>query len=793
MAPLSSGLQPVRITRKKLSSFGRLESASRGRYSADMFASSLEKCVDIRSLRKVHAFILTQGFDKDIYIGSKLLNCYANSGSLSESRWVFDKIINRNLSLWNSAIVGYFRSSHFEEVLQLYLKLKSQGIGIDSSAITFGLKSCTELEDVELGRGIHGDAVKVGLNDGKFTGSSLVVLYSRCGSMDDAKGAFDEILDKDVVAYTAMVTGYAKHSDSRAHMAFRIASSMWREGLDANRVTLVSLLQASGHLKALRKGKAVHGYALRRGIGLSDEVFNTSLVDMYSRCNASASAACILNQTGRTVASWNAMIAGLIHCGQSSEALQSFCLMVKEANFSPDSITLANVLKACSDLNYAYKVTSIHAYLFRRDISLDIVVTTALIDLYSRCGKIKKARLIFDELILRDEILYNVMISGYLQNNEVEEAIKMFREMVKAGIRPDSVTVLSFLSAFADLRDMRKGRWIHGIAVRNFPYTEIDVSNQIIDMYAKWGYTDTARRFFDLLNGKDLVSWTSMMMGYVNFGKGNEALALFQLMRRTGEKPDSVTLITLLQALSQMGCLAEVKEIHGYIYRTCLEKDVATVNSMIMTYAKCGRLDIGQAVFNSLVEGGLTSWNTMIAAYGIHGYCREVLELFHRMPGESIIPDEMTFTSVLSACSHAGLVEEGWKIFRSMNCNYFPIVPKEEHYNCMVDLLGRAGRLEQAYNFVKCSPLSNKTNALSALLAACRVHRNIELGELIGRQLLDLEPQNPSVYSLVCNLYSEAGKWDEAASLRTVARERGLRKLPGISVIEESEEHIGGV
>ena len=190
-------VQPVRIVPKKLFSFGRLESAS-------TFASSLEKCVDIISLRKVHACILTHGFEKDIYIRSKLLNHYANFGRLSESRRVFDKINDENLSLWNSAVVGYFKASHFEEVLQLHLKLKSQGIRIDSLAITFGLKSCTELEDVEFDRGIHGDAIKVGLNDGKFVGSSLVALYSRCGSMDDAKGAFDEILHKDVVAYTAM-------------------------------------------------------------------------------------------------------------------------------------------------------------------------------------------------------------------------------------------------------------------------------------------------------------------------------------------------------------------------------------------------------------------------------------------------------------------------------------------------------------------------------------------------------------------------------------------------------------
>ncbi|ONK60056.1 uncharacterized protein A4U43_C08F13730 [Asparagus officinalis] len=777
MISSSSGIQPVRLVRKNLSNF---------------VESALEKCVDIRSLRKAHACVLTHGFSYSIDIKSKLLGCYAYLGSLSESRWVFDKMIGRNLSLWNSAIVGYFRAGYFEEIPRLYSMLKSERIGVDSLAVTFSLKSCVELRDVEFGKRIHVDAIKAGSNGRKFVGSSLIGLYSRCGKIDDARQAFDEILDKDIVTYTALLTGYAQIPDSRARMAFRIASRMWREGFDANRVTLVSLLQASGHSKALKEGQSVHCYALRRGIGISDEVLNTSFVGMYSRCGASTSAVRILSQMGTAVASWNALIAGLIHCGQSSQALKLFCLMVKEANCLPDSITLANILTACSDLDYAFQVASAHAYVIRRGFPLDLVVTTALVDLYSRCGKIRKARIIFDALITRDEVLYSVMISGYVQNRDVDEAITMFRSMVKAGVRPSSVAILSLLSAFTDLGDIRKGRSIHGIIVRLSRYVEIEVSNQIINMYAKLGYTDTARRFFDLLPEKDLVSWTSMMMGYVNYNRDDKALALFHLMRREGEEPDSVTLITLLQAFHQVGCLEKVKEVHGYIYRTHLEKDVVTINSIIMAYAKCGRLGVSEAMFSNLVERGLTSWNTIIAAYGIHGHYREVVELFHRMPDENIMPDEMTFTSVLSACSHAGLVEEGWEIFNSMNSNYFSIVPKEEHYNCMVDLLARAGRLEEACDFLKCSPFSDKTNALRALLAACRVHGNTKLGEIIGRQLLDLDPQNSSVYALVSNVFSEAGKWNEAASLRSVARERGLRKLPGLSLIK-SDEHICGV
>ncbi|XP_010936398.3 pentatricopeptide repeat-containing protein At4g21300-like [Elaeis guineensis] len=785
-------LVPSRFHPRKASGFHEEELAFQELCTAERFAFCLCSCSDIRSLGKLHACILAHGFGDNIYLGSKLLNLYASFGGLPESQWVFRKIINRNLSLWNSAIVGYFRASYFEEVLCLYLNLKSQGIGMDSPAITFGLKSCIEFGNVEFGRGIHVDAFKFGLNGDKFVGSSLVGLYFSFQCMEDARQAFEEILDKDVIAYTAMITGHAQLSDFQSFKAFEIASDMQREGLDANRVTLVSLLQAAGKSEALKEGQSVHCYALRREIGHSDEVFQTSLVDMYARCGARTAAASVLRQMERrSVASWNALIAGLIHHGQNSEALKNFSLMQQEGNISPDSITLANVLSACSDLNYTHFATRIHGYLIRRDIPLDIVLTTALIEMYSKCNKTTRARELFDQLIMRDVILYNVMISGYLQNHMINEATILFGEMVKAGVRPNSATVLSMLSTFANLADIISGKWIHGFVVRYCLQTDVDVSNQILHMYAKCGRIDIARTTFNSIAKKDLVSWTALMMGYVNYGHADEALALFQLMQQTGEKPDTVTITTLLQALPQLGCLEPVKEIHGYIYRTCLEKDTATMNSIINAYAKCGRLDTSEAVFNNMTERGLTSWNTMITAYGMHGYCKEVLELFNQMQKENLKPDELTFTSVLSACSHAGLVEAGWRVFNSISYEH-SITPQEEHYGCMVDLLGRAGQLEEAYNFVKGSPLRDKVSASCALLAGCRIHRNTKLGEVIGSHLLDLEPMNSGTYSLVSNVYAQAGKWSEAANLRSIARERGLRKIPGYSLIE-LEEHVCGI
>ncbi|XP_072955912.1 pentatricopeptide repeat-containing protein At4g21300-like, partial [Typha angustifolia] len=773
---------PITCHLRKLSGFVEEKSDSRALFTVESFNLCLQSCTDIRSLRELHARILTQGLGDSIYLGSKLLNYYANFGALPESRLVFGKIINRNLSLWNSAIVGYFRADFADEALWLYTRLKSERIGFDSSTVTFCLKSCIKLRNIHFGRGLHVDALKVSLSKDNFVGSSLVGLYSRLGSINDAQKAFEEILDKDIVSYTAMVTGYAQYSDAFARMAFETTSDMQRKGLGANRVTLVSLLQAAGHLEALREGQSIHCYSIRRGIDILDEVLQTSIVNMYARCGANDLAASMLKQTRGTVASWNAMIAGLVHCGQSSLAIKYFSLMQQEVNIFPDSVTFANLLSACSDLPCAHHVASIHGYLVRRNIPLDVVLTTTLIEMYSKCNKSKRSRQLFDQLTIRDIVLYNVMISSYLQNGLADEAIKLLVKMTIIGVAPNSITLLSLLSAFANLTDIRKGRFVHGLVIRGGFQSNVDISNQIIHMYATCGKLDTARTIFNSITEKDLVSWTTMMMGCVTSGHADEALVVYQLMQQAGKRADSVTITTLLQALSQLGCLELVKEVHSYIYRTLSENDSATMNCVIMTYARCGRLDLSEVVFSSMGEKLLATWNTMIAAYGVHGCSNKVLELFKQLQKENLKPDELTFSSVLSACSHAGLVEDGLQIFHSMSSEY-SIAPREEHYGCIVDLLGRAGRLEEAYNFVKCSPLNNKASALCALLAACGTHRNAELGEVVGRQLQELEPQNSGTYALASNVYAQGGKWSEAADLRIVAKQRGLRKLPGYSLV----------
>ncbi|XP_059670398.1 pentatricopeptide repeat-containing protein At3g03580-like [Cornus florida] len=797
MNVLSSGLHslfkknyPLQFIKLHCSSFSNLTVEKTLFHSRENFAFHLENCSDIVSLRKLHACIFTSGLQNNIFLGSKLLNCYAKFGFLTESRWVSDKIINNNLSLWNSILVGYFRAGQFSEVLRRYLDLRKRKIGVDSSAITFALKSCIESGNLEFGRVIHVDAFKFGWNVDQFVGSSLIGLYSEYGDIDDASKVLDEITERDIVAYTSMITGYANVGDHRAYEAFRIARRMQEEELCPNRVTLVSLLQAAAHLEALEEGRSLHGYAIRRDIGCSDEVFETSLMDMYIKCGATDTAASIFGKMStKSVGSWNALIAGHLQMGQPLKALDLFFKLVQE-EVKPDLITLANGILSCADLECLCIGKSIHCYMIRSGIQLDLVAATALIDMYSKCNNLIQARKVFTGMEEKDVVSLNVMMAGYLQNEFACEAIRTLYEMIGTGIKPNASTILSILSALSDMKDASHGRCVHGYVFRHGFELNIEISNQLIHMYAKCGCIDFSRQVFNRTNYRDLVSWTSMMMGYVSHGRADEAIAFFRLMQRDKVNPDSLTLVSLLKAFSQVGCLNLAKEVHCHIYRVSMETEMPVVNSLVTTYGKCGKLNLARNLFEHMTGRCLTSWNTMLAAYGMHGDYSEALKLFDQMKKENVAPNEVTFMSILSACSHSGLVEEGLHIFRSMKEEY-SLVPCEEHYGCIVDLLSRAGKIEEAYDLLKCLPSRHSASALGSLLAACRVYENNEMGEVIGRRLLDLEPENPSVYGLMSNIYAEGGKWDEVARIRAMAQGRGLKRTPGYSLIDLDKQLQG--
>lgn len=739
---------------------------------------------DIEFLRQVHSYICVRGLSSNNLWGTKILCCYANCGCTDEARRVLDLISHRDSHSWDAAILAHFRAGFFQQALRLYSGMKEE-VGISSFACTFAVKSCVELEPQKIARGIHGDSLKLGFDKDRFVGASLIDCYMKCRCVDDAHKAFDAISHRDVVTYTAMISGFLQNdADFGPHMAFKTAFDMQIQGILPNHVTLMSLLKLASSLEFLTVGKAIHCYAIRMGRDANDEVLETCLVDMYMSCGAEVVARYLFsNAKTKSVVTWNVMITSYIQCGRPSDAFEVFNLMKNQGNLSPDAITLSNLVLGCTDLKCIREGLSIHGYIIRRGVLLDLVGHTALIEMYALLKSMAIARKIFNGMGTRDAVLFNVMIAAYLQFMLVDEAFSLFSTMRRTDVKPNVAILLNLLSGCMILTDLQEGSQIHGIIMKCGFDSNTSVANQIIDLYAKHGHLPVARALFNRMSPKDLISWTSMMMGYVNQGHADEALNLFSLLQASGEKPDLVTLSSFLIASSQLGYLNQLRAGHGYLYRFCLEKDVAIINCLIAAYSKCGSFNYAQTLFQNMMGRSLASWNAMIDACGMHGRCTEVLELFDEMQREKVEPDGVTFTSLLSACSHVGRVEEGLRLFRSMIDDHL-IIPCEEHYTCMVDLLSRAGRLEEAYNLVKCFPFKDKASVLGPLLGACMVHQNSELGETIGTHFLSSHPEYSGAYTLMSNMYAGAGKWDHAQRVRDAAKARGLKKLPGYSLLE---------
>jgi len=390
---------------------------------------------------------------------------------------------------------------------------------------------------------------------------------------------------------------------------------------------------------------------------------------------------------------------------------------------------------------------------------------------------------VFDKMPVRDVVSWNAMIAGYVQNGQGGESLKLFSQMQLAGMKADSVTVSSILPACANLADLEQGKKIHDYITSSGFESDVFVGSALVDMYAKCRSIENARHVFDKMSRRDVVTWNSMIAGYAQNGLGNEALMLMYKMQLSGMKPNSVTVMSVLSVCTNLAALQQGKEIHGLIIRDGLESDVIVGSALVVMYAKCGNIIIARQVFDRIPQRDVALWNAIISGYAMHGRGEETLKLFYEMQQARIAPDGITLTSVLSACSHAGLVNEGWQYFRSMSRDY-GIMPTVEHYACMVDLLGRSGCLSEAQHFINKMPLEPDACVLGALLGACRVHGNIELAECVAERLFVLEPQNAGNYVLLSNIYATAGRGDDVAKIRKMMRDRGLIKNPGCSWIE---------
>lgn len=415
-------------------------------------------------------------------------------------------------------------------------------------------------------------------------------------------------------------------------------------------------------------------------------------------------------------------------------------------------------------------------------LGFDLFLATKLVNFYSVCDSLRNAHLLFDRIPRSNLFLWNVLIRGYAWNGPYEAAISLYHQMLEYGLAPDNFTFPFVLKACSALSAIEEGRNIHEHAIRTGWETDVFVGAALIDMYAKCGCVRSAREVFDKIEERDAVLWNSMLAAYSQNGHPDESLALCSEMALAGLRPTEATLVTVISASADIAALPQGKELHGFSWKHGFESNDKVKTALVDMYAKCGSVKVARNLFERLKEKRVVSWNAIITGYAMHGHANEALDLFEEMKEKSL-PDHITFVGVLAACSHGGLLDEGWIFFESMVRDY-RIVPTIQHYTCMVDLLGHCGRLDEAYNLIMQMRAMPDSGVWGALLNSCKIHGNVELGEVALEKLIELDPDDSGNYVILSNIYAQAGKWEGVARLRKLMIDRGIKKGTAYSWIE---------
>ncbi|KAG4955097.1 hypothetical protein AAZX31_14G192300 [Glycine max] len=759
--------------------------------SSTTYASILDSCGSPILGKQLHAHSIKSGFNAHEFVTTKLLQMYARNCSFENACHVFDTMPLRNLHSWTALLRVYIEMGFFEEAFFLFEQLLYEGVRVRLDFFVFPvvLKICCGLCAVELGRQMHGMALKHEFVKNVYVGNALIDMYGKCGSLDEAKKVLEGMPQKDCVSWNSLITACV--ANGSVYEALGLLQNMsagecglapnlvsWtvviggftqngyyvesvkllarmvvEAGMRPNAQTLVSVLPACARMQWLHLGKELHGYVVRQEFFSNVFVVN-GLVDMYRRSGDMKSAFEMFSRFSRkSAASYNAMIAG-----------------------------------------------------------------------YWENGNLFKAKELFDRMeqegVQKDRISWNSMISGYVDGSLFDEAYSLFRDLLKEGIEPDSFTLGSVLAGCADMASIRRGKEAHSLAIVRGLQSNSIVGGALVEMYSKCQDIVAAQMAFDGVSERDLPTWNALISGYARCNQAEKIRELHQKMRRDGFepnvytwngiiagyvenkqydsamqlftemqianlRPDIYTVGIILAACSRLATIQRGKQVHAYSIRAGHDSDVHIGAALVDMYAKCGDVKHCYRVYNMISNPNLVSHNAMLTAYAMHGHGEEGIALFRRMLASKVRPDHVTFLAVLSSCVHAGSLEIGHECLALMVA--YNVMPSLKHYTCMVDLLSRAGQLYEAYELIKNLPTEADAVTWNALLGGCFIHNEVDLGEIAAEKLIELEPNNPGNYVMLANLYASAGKWHYLTQTRQLMKDMGMQKRPGCSWIEDRD------
>ncbi|KAJ4960813.1 hypothetical protein NE237_020723 [Protea cynaroides] len=576
---------------------------------------------------------------------------------------------------------------------------------------------------------------------------------------------------------------YHYHQLPRSFKALSSSTTpSWRHPIEELEIHYLShVLDECTSTYDLRMGMSVHTQLLKLQSCSFISLWN-KLLGMYHRCGQIRCSRQLFEiMPQRDIVSYNTILSSYVsHDLNMVNILQVFFKM-QEEDVRANHITFSMLIRTCVRLANSVLIELLHAQAIGYGLSSNEFVGSSLIDGYAKQRRLEDGLRAFDEIAVLDLVSWNVVIDACINNNSQGHALRIFSRMQQEGVGFDSYTLTSITKACSEPGDLYLGMQLHGCMIRSGFDFETPVINALITMYSKCEEEMvSATQIFGTALAPNIISWTAIIAGFMQNGQNEEAVGFYKRMLRVGMKENEFSFASILPVYSSLASLEQGRQIHARISKSQCGFDVSVQNALIDMYSKCGSLADAQLVFMTMENHDVVSYTVMITGFGQHGKGSKALSILEAMTNKGLKPDSVTFLGCLSACSHGGLVDEGLEVFKSMiyvHC----VKPRMEHYACVVDMLGRAGRLKEAERFIEHMGIKSDALVWEALLGACRIHGEMELGEKSAAKIMELEPQSHRPYVLLANIYADKGLWEDKGKVRQKLGAGGLRKEAGCS------------
>ncbi|RCV11654.1 hypothetical protein SETIT_2G203900v2 [Setaria italica] len=762
-----------------LADFIRTRAAGAGgrgpcRYS---YGSSIAACATsaapLAFAEQLYCAAWKDGLSRDAYVCSAAVDLLAKHGRLEDALRAFEDGDRGSVVCWNAAISGTARNGEHALGIEMFCDMvRGSSCGPNSFTYSGVLSACAAGAVLGVGRAVHGMVVRCDPGYDVFVGTSIVNMYVKCSEMGAAMNEFWRMPIRNVVSWTTAIAGFVQEEDPTSAML--LLREMVRSGVAINKYTATSILLACAQMSMIQEANQVHGMIMKTELYL-DHVVKEALISTYAYVGAIELCEKVFQEVG-TVSNrsiWSAFISGV-----SSHSLQRSILLLRRMlsqGLRPNDKCYASLFSFVDSTELGKQL---HSLVIKDGFVQAVLVGSALSTMYSRCNDLKDSYKVFEEMQERDEVSWTSMVAGFATHGHSGEAFQVFRDMIVDGFTPDDVSLRPILSACNKPEYLLKGKEVHGHVFRVYGGTT-SINHFLVSMYSKCRDLKSAQRIFYATQCKDQDMLSSMISGYATNGYSEEAISLFQLMFTTGFRIDRFVCSSIISVCADMARPFYGKLLHGYAAKVGILSDLSVGSSLVKLYSKSGNLDDSRKVFDEISAPDLVTWTSIIDGYAQHGSSQDALVMFDLMIRHGVKPDPVVLVSVLSACVRNGLVEEGFKHFNSMRTVY-GVEPVLHHYCCMVDLLGRSGRLAEAKSFIESMPVKPDFMVWSTLLAACRVHDDAVLGRFVENKIRE-ENYDSGCFATLSNIRANSGDWDGVMEIRKSVKDG--KKEPGWSML----------